>query len=704
MITAPYNFVPLNNEVFYPDWDKDISHDVPFEDGESGIIDIEIIAKSPIFIRNHYEDGDEYYTSKNGDKISKEFCNVKVNGGKQYYIPGTSIKGMTRSVLEILSFSKITFMQDKTLNVRDMTNQRELVGGGKGCGFLVQDGDTYKIEDCGKPRSISFNEVKKATGKSIRNMKTAKEKYQAIGMVDIPVKEDKKIMDVYGKKISKDIALFDASSNIKVRLVLTGTINNKKNEFVFIKNDKTIDLDDIVVKKFKLAYFHEDSIDGKYWEKQWKKGEKIPVFYSKDQSGKINQIGLTQLFKLAYNKSLHEAAKQNTKENRFDLAQCIFGITNEDNALKGRVQFSHMKSSHVTFEKEKSEILGEPNPTYYPNYIRQNNVHGDKVKRYKTLMDSDAEISGWKRYPLHNTIVASRGGNDNEDVRSRFKPLDTGSKFQGKIRFHNLKKAEIGALISALTFHGQEQSHMHNIGMAKSLGYGKISLELRLSTYLKYTKKEYLEAFEQSITKEIPDWGDSAQLTELFAMSSINCKSNEELSYQLLENPNPKYGLDKKRAESNDFTGAKKEKEYLLPHSAKYVNINKARITAKKHPENSTDDLGKLFGGTGDIKKVKKIQKKSTSSQDYARKGITVVKKVDNGTMSNRGKQIPLNVSKPKIYTIKEIADEIKISVEEVVEFANSSTLPIPKDITLNSTLKEAQAKGLINAIKKSRS
>jgi len=42
MITAPFNFVPLNKKVFFPDWAEKVSHDIPFSDGESGVIDITI--------------------------------------------------------------------------------------------------------------------------------------------------------------------------------------------------------------------------------------------------------------------------------------------------------------------------------------------------------------------------------------------------------------------------------------------------------------------------------------------------------------------------------------------------------------------------------------------------------------------------------------------------------------------------------------
>jgi len=100
MITAPFNFVPLSEKVFFPEWSEQVSHDIPFSDGESGVIDITITAKSPIFIRNHYVEGDDFYTDNGGNKISTEFCHSKGTP----YIPATSVKGMVRGVLEIMSF------------------------------------------------------------------------------------------------------------------------------------------------------------------------------------------------------------------------------------------------------------------------------------------------------------------------------------------------------------------------------------------------------------------------------------------------------------------------------------------------------------------------------------------------------------------------------------------------------------------------
>ena len=51
-IRAPYNFVPLSDKVFFPDWADQISHDIPFSDGVSGFITFDMKAMTPIYVRN----------------------------------------------------------------------------------------------------------------------------------------------------------------------------------------------------------------------------------------------------------------------------------------------------------------------------------------------------------------------------------------------------------------------------------------------------------------------------------------------------------------------------------------------------------------------------------------------------------------------------------------------------------------------------
>jgi CRISPR/Cas system CSM-associated protein Csm3 (group 7 of RAMP superfamily) len=96
-IKAPYNFVPLpeyDNAPYIPDWGNKVSLDYPFSDGVSGEFTLTMTAETDIFVRDSKE------------KTSFHF--VMQDQQKRYFIPGSSIKGMLRSTLEIVTFGKLT--------------------------------------------------------------------------------------------------------------------------------------------------------------------------------------------------------------------------------------------------------------------------------------------------------------------------------------------------------------------------------------------------------------------------------------------------------------------------------------------------------------------------------------------------------------------------------------------------------------------
>lgn len=101
MIHAPFNFVPLSDKVFFPDWADQISQDIPFSDGISGTIELKITAKTPIFVRNGH-------TKEDAENKNDEYKSFSKAPDGRYFIPATSVKGCIRSVLEILSFGKIS--------------------------------------------------------------------------------------------------------------------------------------------------------------------------------------------------------------------------------------------------------------------------------------------------------------------------------------------------------------------------------------------------------------------------------------------------------------------------------------------------------------------------------------------------------------------------------------------------------------------
>jgi CRISPR-associated protein (TIGR03986 family) len=199
---------------------------------------------------------------------------------------------------------------------------------------------------------------------------------------------------------------------------------------------------------------YKDSPDWIYWyDKLYTTG--IPVFFMEEKRKSL-KWGLALLFKLPYDHTPFETLPNSHKNEKYDLADCIFGSVDKDKSLKGRVTFGHAfcVSHNVSPMDEVRLILGSPKASYYPTYIAQDGNNGITAQ-YQTY--NDGRISGWKRYVVKRTATGTyvtEGQNVSDRVYSSLTPLPENTKFSSTITFHNLKPEELGALISALTFHG----------------------------------------------------------------------------------------------------------------------------------------------------------------------------------------------------------------------------------------------------------
>ncbi|MDQ7060883.1 MAG: TIGR03986 family CRISPR-associated RAMP protein [Sulfurimonas sp.] len=638
MITAPFNFVPLNEKVFFPSWSEDVSHDVPFEDGESGVLDITITAKSPIFIRDHEDE--------------EKFCNH--NG--EYYIPSTSVKGMVRNVLEIMSFAKLgeELFTDNTYAVRDLSNRdlymSKIQPANMHCGWLLKDGDDYIINDCGRPGRIKHEEIDKIFnidfaskfkkgefGNKAEN-KTALKKYELIQSNNFTYNFKHTTTSTVGDKRYEE----NKSSSLQGTIVLTGQPSGRDEgkkipsgkvyEFIFFEPKENIKLNKKVMDNFLFAYFDKrttqplESADWKYWKEKLHNGEKVPVFFQK-KGREIAHFGLSYLYKLPYEYSIKDGiAPIHFNEGKLDLAQTIFGYANKNSALKGRVQFSHFKAiSNIKELNTRTEILGTPRASYYPIYVKQN------AGTYITMMNQGFEIAGRKRYPIHksNTPV-KRGIEENDNIGTSFSPLKEGVVFQGKLRYHNLKKEELGAILSSLTFHNTKGT-FHNIGLAKSLGYGKIKVTVEnIEEKISSVKK-----FEIAMMQVINDWSQSPQIMELVTMASEqNNSGNSSLKYmelpefskaktsrEFLKSYTSLLNITKTSVESlvsqSDLEEIEKQKEVLL---AKEIEDEKRRVFQKELKEvtesKNIQKMESFIEKYKDLKELKELKESLVNKQE----------------------------------------------------------------------------------------
>ena len=592
MIKAPYNFVPLSDKVVFPEWAGRISHDVPFSDGLSGSITVRLTARTPIFVRN----GHSRDEAENNAPAYRSFS-VLPDGS--YFLPGTTVKGAVRSVLEIMSFGKIRLDKSARFAQREWDNKSlytlKKEQADLHCGWLQQIGNGYEIIDCGQPYRIAQTSIddylgvplfrdkfsqkyginlnkEYRLGNDTYDPKEAVFKYKLVEQV-VPIERLRNLTfeNYEGKHVS-----VSPIGNITGTIVLTGqpdkwvwprnSKGGKFYEFVFRQpnnENKRYSLTENEFNQYKFIY--ADSPDWKYAKEKLMPVSGIPVFF-RLENNKIKDWGLAFLYKLPYAKTPYQTLPEGHKSDNPDMADCIFGYTDKVSSLRGRVQFTPFRSDNAQVERSCTLALCGPKASYYPIYIEQQGrgKNGVVIGKYRTY--NDGGIKGWKRYVVRKNVWGARIGQ--EKIDTEIHPLKAGTIFEGKIMFHNLKPEELGALFSALTFHGNAANCFHQLGMARPYGYGKVQMEIVASDIksvgasdkevLPYLES-YMDVFEAYMQKKLKStWSKEITIKELLILAGKEVKDTDNTSFDYMK---------LKMNDKNEFLAAKRAKEYLRYYS-----------------------------------------------------------------------------------------------------------------------------------------
>lgn len=193
-----------------------------------------------------------------------------------------------------------------------------------------------------------------------------------------------------------------------------------------------------------------------------------------------------------------------------DLAECIFGKVKGD-SIKGRVQFSHAElKSPFNPTKEEEAYCGQPKSSYAPIY------------------SDGSYLKGWKRYPVRSTVgEIPEVAEGNEEFAQHFIPLAAGSIFECDMRYFNLKREELGALIYAMDYF---EGAIYSIGFGKPYGFGQVTIELSGNDEMDRLKQEFIDA----ISSQITGYSDSVQLHELKEMMTLHPEKEHLLEYMSL--------------------------------------------------------------------------------------------------------------------------------------------------------------------------
>ena len=493
---APYNFIPIKND--------EVINVSPFLENRynqnlyTGYIEFKIKTLTPVYVR----DGvpiDEYGKE---NKNNTDFFNI--NG--KYLIPGSSLKGMIRTLIEIVTFSKFKFFDDKRLYYRLVAAKTDLR-----IAKQYRERMVVNIKgSSGRPRSRS-------KAKPGFLFKQGKDYYI------IPAKNGNyRIEHGARRKDCKEPGFVRIGNTY---YVCSGRMPNKRHHYSFTLPDnpesKKIKLSDSDVNDYKNDI---NRMEGMNLLDKLKHEKYVPCFYITYQGNKY-AFGHNPFFRLPYEKTTGQFIPDYNKE--IDIAESIFGVENDDknNGTAGKVFFeSAVLEGTPKFEVDNPvcpDILSSPKPTSFQLYLEQVSNKLSKLISY----NDKGSIRGYKMYWHKENKEWKFRGDANKSrkvLTTPIKPLAADNSFKGKIRFENLSKEELGAFLFVLDL---PQGMAHKIGLAKPLGLGSIRITPKL--YLSDRKKRYTDL-----------WAEFNSLTE----SDKNIFNNAFQSFLLenVKNVNPK--------------------------------------------------------------------------------------------------------------------------------------------------------------------
>lgn len=504
---APYNFVPLNECVVKaqdpPPFDR------YYDNRYTGYIDLTIETLTPLYIRN---------TVEIGKSDPDDFFNV--NG--QYKIPGSSLRGMIRTLVEIVSFGKFHYFDDDRLYYRavgdsssigkkyraKMINENDNYFPKVKAGFIFRKNNKYYISPSKVIKGTQFYRIDfkkiKDTNIKINEFEWKEIYFTPVSPTNhIHYKKDKKTGEKkkYELKYALVISISDTinnENNTKGYLISSGKMNNKHMHWIINEPDEEIipkEISDEIIQHYKNDKNRSKNVPNTL---NLCEDKKTPCFYLTDENDEIIAFGHTGMFRLPYEKTIGDHIPQNLKnDNTTDLAEAIFG---KEDKWASRVFFEDAElddPKDAFYNKTSPKILSGPKPTTFQHYLEQpEKTNKNNLKHW----DDDTNIRGYKLYWHRKTSSDSNDSytwNEGKVIQDDkqhtvIRPVKENKKFKGRIRFENLSKEELGALLFVLYL--PENCH-HKLGMGKPLGLGSVKIHPQL--FIIDKKESYRKLFDE---------------------------------------------------------------------------------------------------------------------------------------------------------------------------------------------------------------
>lgn len=537
---APYNFVPLPEKIVRVDYS------IPGHDtytGHTGYLECTLATLSPTYTRAAL---DPEFFARWADNIremmrdgqarqryAQFFC---LDDAHRPVIPGSSLRGMTRALIEIVGYGKIQWVTRRRLFFRTVDNTavgkhyRDRMTDKVEGGFLRKRGEQYSIRKC----HIARVRREKLGGKNrIYEGRPLTPRWTGKPAQYIPVWVELST----NRRFVQRIEYQQTDGLQEGRLIITGDVPRKNKEFVFLlpeEHAEQITVADELVERFhdedQITQWQERAFStdrprsgcrqdhGMLRKDRFLQEEGDPVFFLRE-NGEIVFFGRAQMFRLPYAHSsvdLVPADLRQQDDSVIDLPEAIFGYVPEGGrttARAGRVYFTdavcepNQRSVWLSEDPITLQILASPKPTTFQHYLVQDEEKGHnpdnkrQLAHYGTPTSDETVIRGHKLYwhkqeglGIRDFAESGPVDWDTDTQRTQIKPVKAGVTFRFRVYFENLCDFELGALLWSLALPGEAgKDYCHSLGIGKPLGLGSVKITPTL--YLSDRTSRYTQLF-----------------------------------------------------------------------------------------------------------------------------------------------------------------------------------------------------------------
>jgi CRISPR-associated protein (TIGR03986 family) len=516
-----------------------------YEDRYTGYLDCQLITQSPTYVRCGLTP-QEHRAGKESKDQTDFFYTDPVS--KEPVVPGSSLRGMLRALVEIVSYGKVQPVTDQKLVYR-------AVGDTTSFGMRYRERLMHLDEEGyqGRQRYHAYTPLMKAGYMEKRGFDWSIRPAQSIGGTTFA--------RIWKDSVPQKLGPWDGSRNAGVIWIKPGRYEYKdvrggliKVKFSNVERFSATEDPDLIQgawirsgkmfsKRFDMVVFpadteceaipipdklvmaYRDQISREQMNLLGKEGvlrDKQPVFYLVED-GELVFFSHTMMMRLPYENSPRHFVPPELRSARVvDLAEAIFGyvdLTAEEPSRAGRVSVSDgtlmpdQSDPYLVTAPFAPRILSSPKPTTHQHYLVQqtpdeqpDGYTKDHKPKYKVVLahyasptPEDTVIRGHKLY-WHRGNVGRQHIEEPEQLdrgtdrqHTWLRPLRSGVMFCFRIAFENLNTLELGALLWALTLPGPGE-YCHKLGTGKPLGMGAV----RIKTNLRLTnrKDRYCTLFE----------------------------------------------------------------------------------------------------------------------------------------------------------------------------------------------------------------